>query len=506
MLVDVRMSPSELTLPTHGFHYDPLITVLDENGEKVWLDLRDFEAVSSNPAVATVDERVRITTGEAGQAVISLRHRTQPTLTTKLSLRAVEESVREVRLKGETSFSLPVGGSTSIEVEAVLAGGEVIPHAEYSSDLEVLQGGEYATFVDGLGLVTLRPTSGEVPITVGFFQRGAVASAVLSVREVPIMDLDFRLGGLSGSPLLFPIGYRSLLEVFAIYEDGSRKALEHGADYAVFVDDGFTFQSGGSANGCLFAAGAEREATLQIRLLEATARRSERNEFRVEVRSVEAGPPRGFKANFAYYPEDPRLLLAPDGSGYCRELKLEVDFPRLSGYRLSALDSVELDSKKVGVLERSANGWPVLEARRSGLDDRVVFKLPTGLSASLPICSGKAKGLRIGYPGARGERRLNLELGKTVGFTTMVDYGDGRGFVARTLDYPVVEAGAATSLPRAFWHPSPNSSNFLLVEPDQDVILLQTIDARRRPLESQEGPCRLELEVRRQSGLVVPFP
>lgn len=63
------------------------------------------------------------------------------------------------------------------------SGGEVIPQAEYSSDLEVLRGGEYATLVDGLGLVALRPTPGEIPITLGFSQYGAVASATLTARK-----------------------------------------------------------------------------------------------------------------------------------------------------------------------------------------------------------------------------------------------------------------------------------------------------------------------------------
>lgn len=116
---------------------------------------------------------------------MTLRHRKQPGVSVQLRLNTVDETVSEIRFKSETNFSLRVGDSAPVELEAVLSDGSVIPHLEYSSDLELLQGTEFAYFEDGQGLVGLRPTPGRISITGGIAGQNAVASATLEVLEAP---------------------------------------------------------------------------------------------------------------------------------------------------------------------------------------------------------------------------------------------------------------------------------------------------------------------------------
>ena len=156
----LSVSPSQLTLPSEGFHYDPLITPRGADGKPLWVNLPvDLRATSSDTEVATVDSRIRIRTGRPGTSTITIHSTANPNIRVSPSLTVVKATIEEVQVVGDRGFELFVGETRPLEATARLSTGQVIPHCEYSSDLDVVLGEEFATLVDGLGIAGLRPVS-----------------------------------------------------------------------------------------------------------------------------------------------------------------------------------------------------------------------------------------------------------------------------------------------------------------------------------------------------------
>ena len=323
----LTVNPATLTLPT-----DPLLTLVGSDGQPVWLDLPEqVRAVSSNPLVATVNQRVRVrTTDLAGSSEISLALLEDPAVRALFRLTTVDAAVNQVKLDGPDHFELFVGQSIPIEATAVLTSGHVIPHAQYSSDLDLLQGAQYAAVVDGLGVTALQPSPSRTPITIGFARAGGQANGTLSVRPRQLVDVQLSLGGLpeASQGFLIPSGFQARLEALGTFEDGSRRRLQLGSDFSVRLtgDAGFLCTPPGFLSQPL----PQRTTSLQLqfhdRLLE------------TNVTTVDGSAPLRLSADFANYPEDRHLLLG--ARSYARELRVLADFTGLVQYRVSSLDGL----------------------------------------------------------------------------------------------------------------------------------------------------------------------
>ena len=474
------VSPEHLTLPSGGFHYDPLITVRGDDGKPVWVNLRDeLHATSSNEEVATVDGRVRLRTGRPGKATITIRSTADPKIQTHLELTVVDATVVEVQVAGMEEFELTKGETQHLEVTARLSTGEVIPHCEYSSDLDVLTGDEFAVLVDGLGLVALRPCPPGTPITIGFSRGGATAKGRLWVRESGLSHVEISLGGKVAerdNELLMPSGARAVLEVIGTFHDGWTRPLVEGREYTVSLpgDNGYKFHRAGATNGYLTQATAGRSAELAIDLresLEGKQHRLDGRDLTARVTTVEGTELGELSVDFAHYPDDHRLL-AP---GYARELSVLANFAALAGYRVSAFDFPLLVGNE-GRLDVSARGWPSLSGGVEGETRRLELRWKNGSAQLAGITVVNPRRLEVtpwGEP-------LWLELGGSLTWRTLVDYGDGRGPLDRAQDYPVMESGFdQTDGVWSCWQPDA----MLYVFQRPYMFEMQARDAQRRPLQ-----------------------
>lgn len=476
----LTVEPSELTLPTGAFHYDPLLTLRDESGQPMWVDLpSEVLALSSNPQVATVNERVRIrTTGRAGNAEILIRSLADPSVKARLKLTTVDATIRQVRVEGPSDFQLYVGQAVPIEATAILSTGDLIPHVQYSSDLDLVTGSEYAAVVDGLGISALRASPPNTPIAIGFFRGGGSAAGTLSVREMQLVNAEIRLAGIANSTHDFkiPSGYQGRLEILGTFEDGTSRQLQFNQDYTVVLsgDPGFAF----SAPGILSQPLVNQTATLQLDL-PGTA-----HDLMARVRSVDGSLVTALSSEFANYPEDRRMLHL--SQGYARELRVLADFPGLTGYRLSGLDPLTVNTA-IASQGMSTNGWPTLTptaAAGSGQVQITVGGISTTLSGVSVI---NPTSVTVSAVGKGQLTRLPLELGSHLSFHTLVDYGDGQRRV-RTSDYPVAESAAQTP--------------FVHVLIDTNTVFLnqaRVYSFRARDASAQELPAVLEVDVTRQS-------
>lgn len=428
----LTVEPAELTLPTGAFHYDPLLTMRDENGQALWVDLpAEVRAISSNPEVATVDERVRIrTTGRAGSADILIRSLADVGVRATLRLTTVDAGIQQLRLHGPSNFQLYVGQALPIEVTAILSNGMVIPHAEYSSDLDLVTGSEYAAVVDGLGITALQPSPPNTPIAIGFFGGGGTASGTLSVRPMRLLKVEVRVGDIPGTSNEFkmPAGYHARLEVLGTYEDGTTRQLQLNQDFAAGLsgDPGYAL----SPPGILTQPQADRTARLNLDL-PGTA-----NDMTARITSVDGSLVTGLQAEFENYPDDRRLLHS--GQGYARELRVLADFPGLSRYRLSGLDPLTVHAA-IASKGSSTGGWPTLTPTTAAGNGNVQLRLG-GISTTLSeIAVVNPFSVVVSAVGRHPARRLPIELGSHLNFQTLIDYGEGQPQV-RTLDYPTADA------------------------------------------------------------------
>lgn len=431
--------PSVLTLPTGAFHYDPLLTLRDGNGVPVWADLTtDVKATSSDPGIATVNERVRIrTTRTPGRADIRIQAVSDPAAQTTVKLTTVDASIQSVSLAGPTTFELYVGQGVDIDATAVLSTGDVIPHAEYSSDLDVVTGSEFAAVVDGQGLVALQAAPAGTPINIGFLRGGGAAAGLLSVREMQLAGVDVRLGGLEsdGNRFTIPSGYHAVLEVLGTFEDGTVRLLQVNRDYTVATvgDNSFQFTPG-EVNGTLSQPVAGRTGGLRIDL------RDDIDDIltqaiEVQATTVEGSRVTGLRAEFENFREDNRLVYL--GQGYARALRVVADFPGLSGYRVSGLDPLEV-SASFASPGRARTGWPTLTPTIPNGAVEVELGLQ-GSRVGLPgVAAVTPRVLTVAALGKHPVARLPIEMGSHVAFDTKIDYGDGVP-VLRTSDYPVLE-------------------------------------------------------------------
>ncbi len=407
--LSLTVDPNVLTLPTGGLHYDPLLTLQDQHGKALWLDLpTEVRAVSSDPRVATVNERVRIrTTGQPGTATITIQSLTDPSVQAVVQLTTIDAEIAEVRLAGPQDFALHVGQTIPLEATVVLSTGHVIPHAHYSADLDVVTGRANATMLDGSGLTALHETPGSpsqrVPLALGFLRGGATAHCTLTVRPPKVTGVRIRLGGLP-APYRIPAGYHALLEVEATYEDDTRRLLKLNEDYTA---------PGVTPPGYFVQPHPGQTTHLQLTIPGQPPQE-------LTVTTVDASRVTGLTAQFAHYPQDNRLL-----PGFSRELRVLADFPALKGYRLSAADPLA-----GAALGKSSAGWPTLAASTTGpvplslhYDSEQMFTCQPPLSvtvASAPIT--------VPLPARR-----ELEEGSHLTFRTLVDGAE------RSLDYPVLE-------------------------------------------------------------------
>lgn len=476
----LSVDPAVLTLPTGSFHYDPLLTLRDENVQPMWVDLpSEIRALSSNPQVATVNERVRIrTTGRPGSTEIAIHSVADPSVRAVLRLTTVEATIQRVSLEGANHFQLYVGQALSIEASALLSSGDLIPHAQYSSDLDVVTGTEYAAVVDGQGITALQASPPNLPIAIGFLRGGGTAAATLSVREMQLVQAEVRLGDLASSSGDFkiPSGYQARLEILGTFEDGSSRPLQLNQDYRASLsgDAGFSL----SAPGLLSQPRANRMATLNLDL-PGTA-----YDVSARVTSVDGSLISGLRAEFENYPDDRRLVHSDQG--YAREVRVLADFPGLTGYRASGFDSLSLDSPVAGQ-GRSPAGWPTLTPTTSSGSGSVQVSLG-GASTTLPgVSVHNPQAIAVSALGRRPAARLPIELGSRLSLQTLLDYGDGQRLV-RTSDYPPVESPG----PVPFFHLLADATTFFLKA--AGLRTFQASDAEARTL-----PARLEVEVKRQS-------
>jgi hypothetical protein len=481
----LSISPTRLTLPSDGFHYDPLITAQAADGKPVWANLpTDFRATSSDTEVATVDSRVRIRTGRPGTTTITIRTAADPRVQVSLELTVVEATVDNVQIVGDSEFDLTVGESRHLEATARLSTGHAIPHCEYSSDLDVVTGHEFATMVDGLGLAALRPCPPGIPIAIGFWRGGATAPGRLWVRPAHLTRVELSLGGKTweSQELTMPSGSRAVLEVVGTFHDGSTRPLEEGREYTVSLrgEAGYRFHRSGTTNGYLTQAAAGRSTELAIDLredLQGKLHSVEGRDLAARVTTIDGSALRALAAAFARYPEDHRLL-AP---GYARELNIRADFADLPGYRVSAFDNLSLasDSGMGCRLAPSANGWPALGGAQSEKGGGILELRWGNVSANLAgvsvVVPERLEITPWGEP-------LSIELGGSLSWRTLVDYGDGLGSVDRAGDYPVLENSFdMTDGVWGGWRPQPDNMRYIFKSARE--FKFQARDAERRPLQ-----------------------
>jgi len=476
----LSLDPAVLTLPTGAFHYDPLVTVRDLKGQAVWADLpAEVQAVSSNPQVATVNERVRIcTTGKPGKADISLHCVADSSVQTSLQLTTVDATIEQVWVDGPSDFPLYAGQALAIEGTALLSNGELIPHVQYSSDLDILRGSQYATVVDGLGIVALQPSPPNTPISIGFVQGGGTAAGTISVRKMEIKGVQLFLGG-KGSPdnvFKIPGGYQANLEVVGTYEDGTSRPLTLNQDYSVALSGDPGFRLG--APGFLTQPLEGQWARLSIDIHDSPV------DISAQVFTVDGSRSTNLSVEFANYPDDRRLLYG--GQGYAREVRVLADFPGLPRYRVSGRDPLVVNASVVAQ-GCSRSGWPTLRPARWPGSGDVRLRLG-GTSATLPAVSVVTpRRLSVAAVGKRAVERLPMELGTHLSLRTLVDYGDGHP-LTRSADYPVGES------PGQPWPGGAGSGTltFFLNVPKEYVFWA-------RDAEENELPATLHVNVNRQS-------
>ena len=483
----LAVDPAVLTLPTGGFHYDPLLTARDADGQAMWIDLpSEVRAVSSNPQVATVNERVRIrTTGKAGSADITIHSLADPSVQATLKLTTVDATIQQVRVEGPTAFDVYTGQVVPLEVTAVLSSGEVVPHAQYSSDLDVVKGSEFAAIVDGLGISPLKASPRNTPIAIGFFRGGGTAAGTISVRTMQLVDARVLLGG-NDSPsndFRVPAGHKAMLEVVGTFEDGTTRHLKFNQDYWLRLsgETGFTF----TAPGYLSQPFEARSTTLQINLrddIDGSLSRPDGIDLTAQATSVNGSPITSLSAHFENYAEDQRLLVG----GYARELRVLADFPGLPHYRVSGFDALSL-SAPFAVQGLSSAGWPTLRATSSGGTGDVQLVLGGFATRLESVSVVTPLVVTITAVGRRLAERLPVELGQHLSFRTLVDYGDGR-LLSRTSDYPVVEALAQAAGQTPFWKRLDDATTFFLSIASAMVVpdgfLFQAVDVEERQLQA----------------------
>ncbi|MBX3172405.1 MAG: hypothetical protein KF760_33685 [Candidatus Eremiobacteraeota bacterium] len=350
-----------------------------------------------------MNSRVRIrTTGQAGSTEVLISSVADPNVQATLKLTTINATIQQVRLEGPSDFQLHVGQAVPIEVTAILSSGEVIPHAQYSSDLDLVTGSEYAAMVDGLGISALTPSPPNTPMAIGFFRGGGSASGTISVREMRLVNAQVRLGGnqSSSNDFKMPSGYQARLEVLGTFEDGTSRSLQFNQDYSVGLsgDPGFTFRP----PGILAQPGPNQTATLNLDL-PGTA-----NDLAARVTSVDGSLLTSLNAEFENYPDDRRLLHA--GQGYARELRVLADFPGLPQYRVSGFDPLTVNTA-IASQGLSREGWPTLTPSISAGSDNVQLTLG-GISTTLSgVSVNTPQSLAVSAVGKRPAGRLPLELG-----------------------------------------------------------------------------------------------
>jgi len=492
----LTVDPALLTLPTGGFHYDPLLTVRNADGQVMWVDLpAEVRAVSSNPQVATVNERVRIrTTGKAGSAEINIHLVADPSVQATLRLTTVDATIQQVRVEGSTTFDVYVGQGVPLEVTAVLSSGDVVPHAQYSSDLDVVTGSEFAAVVDGVGLSALKPSPPNTPIAIGFFRGGGTAAGTISVRPMQLVSAQMQLAG-NDSPshdFTVPDGYNSLLELLGTFEDGTSRRLKLDQDYFLTLsgDPGFTFADPGYLSQPLEG----KTANLQINLrddIDGSLGRPDGVDIAARATTVDGDLVTNLSADFENYPEDQRLL-----STYARELRVLADFPGLPHYRVSGFDALSL-SAPFAAQGISTTGWPTLKATTSsgGGDVQLGLDGITTQLGSVSVVTPQV--LAVGVLGKRLAGRISIELGQHLSFRTLVDYGDGV-LLSRTADYPVVEALAHAAAQNPFWDLFNNATTYFLNVPS-DSVAPDGFEFQPRDAEDHSLPATIKVDVVRQS-------
>lgn len=502
----ISLDPKVLTLPTGAFHYDPLVTLRDQNGQAVWVDLpTEVRAVSSNPQVATVNERVRIqTTDHEGSAEITIHYRKDPSVQARLKLTTLDATLQQIQVEGPTNFDAYVGQALPLEVTAAMSSGDLIPRAQASSDLDLVTGTEYAAIVDGLGISALKPSPPKTPIAIGFGRGGGKARGSISVRSLQLVKVELRLGG-NPSPsqdFVIPSGYRSVLEVVGTFEDGTSKQLQVGQDYWLTLagDAGFTFPTPGTLSQPL----AGQTATLKINLrdeIDGSFGRSDGVDLSGRVTTVDGSRLQSLSANFENYPEDQRLLFV--GQGYARELRVLADFPGLKQYRVSGFEPI-WTSASFATRGLSRAGWPTLKAATASGSGPVQLGLAGRATRIKSVSVVEPKFLSVSALGKRLAERIPLELGQHLAFRTLVDYGDGVP-LSRTSDYPVVEFLAQNAGRAPFWKRLDDATTVFLNVPSASVTAdgfkFQARDAEDRPVQSIGSGSQglLKVDVARQS-------
>lgn len=480
LAVTLSVDPAVLTLPTGAFHYDPLVTVRDLNGQAVWADLpAEVQAISSNPQVATVNERVRIcTTGRPGRADIRLHWVADSSVQTTLRLTTVDATIEQVRVEGPSDYHLYAGQALAIEATALLSNGEVTPHVQYSSDLDILSGSKYATVVDGVGIAALQPSPPNTPITIGFVQGGGTAAGTISVRKMEVKSVQLLVGGKGslGNVFKIPSGYEAHFEVIGTFEDGTSRQLQLNQDYSVALsgDPGFSL----AAPGFLTQPFKDQQARLLVDIHDSPI------DISADVLSVEGSRVTNLSVDFANYPDDRRLLYA--GQGYAREVRVLADFPGLPQYRVSGRDPLAVNATVV-VQGGSRRGWPTLRpASWTGSGD---VRLRLGETfATLPAVSVVTpQRLSVAAVGKGAVERLPMELGSHLCLRTLVDYGDGHP-LTRTADYPVGETPGQS----LFLNLPLEATAFFLNVPKEYVFWARDAD-------ENELPATLHVDVSRQS-------
>jgi hypothetical protein len=478
-------TPSRVTLPVGGVRYAPVITSSDDG---LPVDLDDYDFLTSNAEAATVDGGVISSGATPGAAIITVSDKNSPNIFAEVQVTTVNANITGVSSTAD-SFSMYVSQGVDIVVEASLSNGDTMVAAQNSPDLDVLVGQQTAALVDrqlvALETTGLPPTTTAVEIG---FASGSRQTLGLTVREVQLTGTDLMLGGLSSGDAGYgslPQGQYGVVQLDGLFEDGSRRPLRVNDEYTASSSNDagvpFTVRTGkwnGRLDGRVGSAG-NTTTTLAIELADAIDGDLDVDagpDLTLNVQLTDGSSIVG-NARLAYenYPDDISVLAyntATFPESVERTLELRADFPGVPNFRIGSDNVIPVcepptvppgspgtqfeircsDFSESTVTEWLRGGCLVANEFGQltlGADVRCLLRVVDATGPSPLTTLGRSNEITFKnviptsvtvVPGSG-----STEVGRRISFQTLVDYGDGRGPLVRTLDYPVSESTLDTA-------------------------------------------------------------
>lgn len=519
VLVDqpqLAFQPQSVILPIGGLRYAPVIT---SNGLPV--DPSDYDFTTSNQSVARVTNGVITSGPSVGSATITVRDRNNTNIFAEAQVTTVDATITGVTTS-VTDFSLYVSDSADIEATASLSNGDTMISAQNSPDLDVLVGQDLAALVDrklvALNATGFPPTRQTIQIG---FNSGTAQSLGLTVREVQLTGTELRLGGLGPGDTGYgslPQGQYGVVELEGIFEDGSRRLLKVNEEYTAASSNNalVPFTVGvDKLNGRLDGVPGTAGSTTTVLTIELDNEISGALEvpagpdLTLNVSITDGSSITNARFSFQNYAEDLSSIVYPAGPVF-RPYDVRADFTGVPNFRIAGdnLDPIaEPPSVPPGALGnqfviRCLGAVTPFEWRTDccyvrsdlspvviGANPRLAYRI-SRLTADARVRLGDTDYLvpQIVTPTSVSiaPGSATTELGRRVSFQTLVDYGDGRGPLVRTLDYPVLESSFDETTDVYAVFDSAAESNTFFFKKTSDVhgsnFIFRTFDATLSPL------------------------